>query len=92
MKNMEIVNFVAQTISDSRINKGHIALYAALIYLWSKQSYTGPLNIVSHEIMPLAKISSTPTYHTLIRQLAEFGYIKYIPSFYRKKKSLVFIT
>lgn len=87
-----IVDFVNKTIADSRISKGHVTLYVALIYLWSKQSYYGPLEVNSRELMPLAKISSAPTYHNLIRQLAEYGYIKYIPSFYRKRKSLVYIA
>lgn len=91
-KHQHIIDFVNKTIVDHRINKGHVALYVALLYLYAQQSYCGPLHINSREIMPLAKISSSPTYHNLIRQLAEYGYIKYIPSFYRKKKSLVYIT
>jgi hypothetical protein len=92
MNSSHIIDFIARTTVDSRINKGHLALYAALVYLWSKQNYNGPLNINSREIMPLAKISSTPTYHTLIRQLSEYGYIRYIPSFYCKRKSQVYIS
>jgi DNA-binding MarR family transcriptional regulator len=91
-QNNHIIDFVNNTIADNRISKGHVALYVALIYLWAKQSYCGPLHINSREIMPLAKISSSPTYHNLIRQLAEYGYIEYKPSFYRKRKSLVYIT
>jgi hypothetical protein len=91
MKNGHILSFIARTIPDSRINKGHVSLYVALVYIWSRQNYIGPVLIYSREIMPLAKISSTPTYHTLIRQLSEYGYIRYIPSFYRKKKSSVYI-
>lgn len=87
-----ILDFLSIALVDCRITKGHVALYVALIYTWSKQGYTGAVAINSRDIMPLAKISSAPTYHTLIRQLSEYGYIKYEPSFYRNRKSLAYIN
>ncbi|MET7000734.1 hypothetical protein [Chitinophaga defluvii] len=66
-----------------------MAVYMALFYLWSKQQYKGFLSVYSWQILPMAKISTSGTYYTIMKQLDEYGYLKYHPSFYRKKASQV---
>jgi hypothetical protein len=41
--------------------------------------------------MKLAKISGVATYHKSIRELDEYGYIRYEPSYNRYKRSVIYL-
>lgn len=56
-----------------------------------EQGFENPIRVFSYEIMPLCKISGIATYHKSIGELHQYGYIRYVPSFYRLSKSLIFI-
>ncbi len=83
-----LIPFIEKTGSDCRIGKGHLALYAALVYLIVKHNKDN-IRVFSHEVMPIAKISHGETYHLYLRQLAEYGYIEYTPSYNRFKGSRI---
>ncbi len=83
--------FFAAIEGDPRISITHIGIYAALLQYWTKHNYSNPVRAYSHEIMQLAKISASTTYHKSIRELSEYGYIKYEPSFKRNQGSKVYI-
>jgi len=76
---------------DPRISITHIGLYAALIEYWQKQGFQNPICVFSYEIMPVAKISASTTYHKCIRDLNEYGYIRYEPSYSRKRGSKIYL-
>ncbi|WP_205624344.1 hypothetical protein [Dyadobacter crusticola] len=76
---------------DPRISCGHIGLYAALLQCWAAQQYRQPLMVFSHQVIGLAKVSSRDTYFRYIRQLSEYGYIKYEPSLSRKQPSSIYL-
>jgi len=84
--------FFGTATADHRISKSHLALYLALYISWVNSRRDLPLVIFSKDIMPAAKISSTATYHTLMRDLHNFGYIQYLASFYKKKGSEVYLN
>ena len=84
-----LLDFFSKVVKDQRISKAHMAVYMALFYLWSKQQFIGLLNVYSWQIMPIAKISTSATYYSIMKQLNEYGYLKYEPSYYRKKGSIV---
>ncbi|OJW00102.1 MAG: hypothetical protein BGO52_03155 [Sphingobacteriales bacterium 44-61] len=42
---------------------------------------SAPLTFYRREIETLSKINSTNTFHRILRQLHEFGYLRYEPSF-----------
>ena len=84
-----LLSFFCKVVNDPRISKAHMAVYMALFYLWSKQQYQGLLSVYSWQIMPIAKISTSGTYYMVIKQLDEYGYLKYLPSFYSKRASQV---
>lgn len=50
------------------------------------------MEVYSKDVMPIAKISSGTTFHAMIRELAEYGYIDYQPSYYKFKKSIVWLN
>jgi replication initiation and membrane attachment protein DnaB len=65
---------------DVRIGTTHISLYMALLQQWNLNGGINPVIIVRVTIMKVAKINARYTYNKCMKNLHEFGYIKYIPS------------
>lgn len=86
-----LTDFLKAIEADPRIGTTHIAIYAALLQYWKERSYPKVLTAFSYDIMPIAKISASTTYHKTIRELSEYGYIKYEASYKRNKASTVCI-
>ncbi len=76
--------------NDCRISITHIGVYVALLQYWQEHEYQNPIQVFSYEIMRIAKISASATYHKSIKDLSDFGYIKYEPSFKRNQGSKVY--
>jgi hypothetical protein len=74
------VSFYATIESDVRIGTSHISLYMALLHQYNLFGDSNSVEILRDDIMRLAKIYSRKTYHRCIRDLHEFGYIKYHPA------------
>jgi hypothetical protein len=83
--------FMRRAKEDPRIGPLHISLYAALLILWIDRGCAHPLSVFSHEVMPYCKITGPATYHRSIRQLAAYGYIRYVPSYNHLLGSLVYL-
>lgn len=81
--------FLYKSAKDTRISIAHIGLYATLLEIRRERGFTNPLRVYSREIKPVARISSSATYHRLIRDLDAFGYLRYSPSFYKGKPSTI---
>src|SRR5690606_13588927 len=71
--------------NDARISTTHIGIYAALLQYRLLHGFDNPIQVFSREIMRIAKVSSAMTYHRCIRELSEYGYIRYEPSYNRNK-------
>ena len=67
---------------DERITPFHISLYFALFRFWNRNRFRNPFPISREEVMHLAHIGSVNTYTKCIKQLHEWGYIEYFPSFH----------
>lgn len=79
MDGLELMfNFLEKARKDARIGPVHISLFTAMIKCWSEDGYPLSVNIISRDLMNVAKICSPTTYHRIIRQLDEFGYIIYV--------------
>ena len=85
-----LVQFMTTAREDARIGMTHISLYAALITLPQIRQET-PLCVFAKDVMPYCKLYSMATYNRTIRQLHEFGYIKYVPSYNHFLGSLVYL-
>jgi len=83
-------DFFDAIAGDPRISITHIGIYAALLQYWSHHSFENPIQVFSHEIMTIAKISSANTYHRCVKTLSEYGYIRYEPSFNKLKGSKIY--
>ncbi|WP_423147788.1 hypothetical protein [Rubrolithibacter danxiaensis] len=84
-------DFFSAIAKDPRISITHIGIYAALLQYWQEHDFENPVYAFSHEIMRIAKISASTTYHKCIRDLSDFGYIKYVPSFKRNQGSRLYL-
>lgn len=83
--------FISNVRNDPRIAPSHISLFVAIIQYAKEHDIVNPLIMPKGELMNLAKISCEGTYHKNIRQLHEYGYIRYVPSFNRFEGSKIFL-
>lgn len=79
--------FYGAISQDARIGLAHISLYIALYQLWCSRGGQTQILIKRKELMELSKIGSSATYHKCLRNLVEYGYIGYTPSFNPAEKS-----
>lgn len=84
-------DFFTAIDTDPRISITHIGLYAALLHYWREHDFKNPIYVFSYEIMKMAKISTKTTYHKMIKDLSDYGYIRYEPSYKRNKGSKIFV-
>ena len=87
-----LADFFKAVEEDPRINSRHVSLYASIFQFWIKKECKSPLELFSKEVMGFCKISASSTYHKTIKELHEFGYIQYAPSFNHNKRSLICLT
>lgn len=73
---------------DARVTMTHISVYAAILQCLHK-ARTNSLSMFGFELMQVAKISSGKTYYKTVRELHEFGYICYEPSFKKNRPSRI---
>lgn len=93
---MEELNYLSDFFyaigCDPRVSITHIGVYAALLQYRIQNNFVNPIHAFSHEIMEIAKLSSAFTYLKCVKELNDYGYIKYEPSFNRKKGSKIYFT
>ena len=77
---------------DSRISTTHIAIYVALLQYRIDKGFINPIEVFSREITPIAKISCPYTYHKCMRELSNYGYLTYRPSFKKTQGSRIYFT
>ncbi|HAD97729.1 MAG TPA: transcriptional regulator [Cryomorphaceae bacterium] len=65
---------------DQRLSPHHISLYLALFQMWNLNHFRSPVSVSRSELKLLSKIGSNNTYSKCLRNLDEFGYIRYSPS------------
>jgi len=83
-------NLIKRMGKDQRLLATHVSLFTGLFIQWQRNSFISPFTVTRRELMVCSKIASIATYHKCIRQLDEFGYIRYQPSYHPGKGSLVY--
>ncbi|WP_298495491.1 hypothetical protein [uncultured Algibacter sp.] len=93
---MEKVNYIIQLNAvfecfnkDERIKQGHITLYLAFFQKWNREYFKKTITINRESTMKKAKFKSKTTYHNYIRDLNDWGYLKYFPSYHPARGSKV---
>ena len=93
---MEKVNYIKHLNAvfqrfnrDERIKQGHITLYLAFFQKWNREFFKKTLTINRELIMENAKIKSKTTYHNYLKDLNEWEYLKYYPSYHPARGSRI---
>jgi hypothetical protein len=93
---MEKVNYIAHLNeaferfnNDIRIKQGHITLYLAFFQKWNREFFKKTLTVNRELIMERAKIRSKTTYHNYLRDLNDWGYLQYFPSYHPARGSRI---
>lgn len=86
----QLTRFFSHIEKDERIGVNHICVYIALFQKWNLNGFKNPVSITRREILKSAKITRT-TYHKCMKELNNFGYIKYVPSYHPVLGSLVYV-
>lgn len=86
-----LTTFFSAIKEDHRIGTTHITLYMTLCQFYILNRFTNPIEITRATVMETAKIRGLATYHKCIKDLAEFGYIQYLPSYNPAINSQVFL-
>jgi hypothetical protein len=82
-------NLFLMIADDQRLSPFHVSLYYALFQLWNINRFRNPVSVCRGELMQLSKIGSANTYTRCLKELHQWGYIIYEPSYNPHKGSLV---
>jgi hypothetical protein len=76
--------------NDERLNATHVGLFSGLFVHWQCSGFVSPFAVTRRTVMAYSRIGSIVTYHKCMKELDEYGYIRYQPSYHPKKGSLVY--
>jgi hypothetical protein len=88
---LHLAGFFDRVSKDDRLGPLHISMYVSLFQFWNASRFKNPISISRSELMRVSKICSKATYHKCIRELNEYGYLHYQPSFNPIRGSLVYL-
>lgn len=93
---MEKVNYIVHLNAafekfdrDERIKQGHITLYLAFFQKWNREYFKKTITVNRTSIMERAKFKSKTTYHNYLKDLNDWGYLNYFPSFHPARGSKI---
>lgn len=76
---------------DDRITVWHMAVIFGIIQLAAGDDIVMPIYISRKKVMQLSHINSIVTYHKCVKELQQFGYIDYFPSYHPAFGSRVYL-
>lgn len=78
-------NYFERLALDERLFPTHISLFMALFYFSCGEHPDKPFQTSRPKLMRFSRIRSIATYHKNIKDLINFGYIEYKPSWHPHK-------
>lgn len=72
--------------NDERLMPTHMSLFIH----FQRNGFVSPFPVTMAGLMACSRIASVATYHKCIKELNDFGYIRYQPSFRPKNGSIVY--
>jgi hypothetical protein len=76
-----LTGFFHRVAQEDRLYPTHISLYMSLFQAWNINRFVNPISISRSEMMGVSKICSKATYHKVMKELHQLGFIKYEPSY-----------
>jgi hypothetical protein len=86
-----IKEWMAVMREDDRIKTQHFALYMTLFQEWNLNYFRNPVKIKRADVMQQAGIGTANFYTKTMKELAEWGYIRYEPSYDPREGSRVYL-
>lgn len=83
------MKLIEKSSLDDRLMTAHMAIIVAIIFLGTQQGKKTKIYVSRSRLMKLSQIKTAPTYHKYFKELQEFGYLKYTPSYHPGVKSYV---
>lgn len=81
MELLQLLSEFMPSIRDNpKVTACHVSVYIALVYYCQTIGASHSFTVFSREILPYAKLLKPGTYHRIMNDLHEFGYIFYTPS------------
>ena len=74
----QLVDFIETAEEDARMGMAHMSLYQVLLYEYIKRSSQSPIYVDREQVMRKAKMCRK-TYQRRMKELKEYGYIRYMP-------------
>lgn len=81
----QIMNYLSVYMDDPRLNVWHLVILKAILSLGYGKGERQIIKVSRSKIMALSHINTIPNF----KQLQDFGYIKYSPSYHPRCKSEV---
>jgi len=81
------IQYLTACMEDPRLNVWHLALLVAILQLGFKQGQSKMIKVSRSRLMLLSHINTLPTFHKYFKQLQNFGYVKYKPSYHPDYRS-----
>lgn len=83
------LGFINKLTTDDRLTPHHVSLYITLFQFWNLNHFRNPISISREEVMYISKIGSVNTYVKCLKELHEWSYIRYEPSYNPQRGSKV---
>jgi hypothetical protein len=83
-------SLVRRMEKDDRLLTTHLSLFTGLFVCWQRNGFISPYSVTRKTLMAFSKVASIATYHKCIKELDEYGYIRYQPSYHPKLGSQVY--
>jgi hypothetical protein len=84
-----VEQFLRKASNDSRLLPSHISLFIAMFYHSPGDEPGSFFQVSRKKLMRFSLIKSIATYHKCIRELVEYDYIQYRPSYDPYRASMV---
>ena len=88
----QLQRFYRKANHDHRLLPSHISLYFGLLWVWSLNNFATRFKVYRKDLMLFSHINSIVTYHKCIRELTDYGYIVYTPSYNHYQGCEILIT
>ena len=63
--------------ADANMTAHHISLYMAIFNMWNKNRFREQFEVNRMDLMSMSRIGSAHTYSRCMKQLSDWGYVKY---------------
>ncbi|UUW08624.1 hypothetical protein NLG42_21280 [Flavobacterium plurextorum] len=83
------ISYLSAIMEDSRITVWHLAILVAVLQLGNQQGQFKIIKVSRSRIMKLSHVKTLPTYYKYFKELQNFGYLTYRPSYHPGFKSEV---